>query len=55
MSAAGPSQGARPLGGGGAERRFRGGPYMSAAGPSQGARPLGGGGAERRFGGGMYE
>ena len=48
-SAAGPTQGARPLGGGGAERRFGGAP--SAAGPPQGARPLGGGGAERRFGG----
>ncbi|MFO1324802.1 MAG: type II secretion system minor pseudopilin GspI [Burkholderiales bacterium] len=50
MSAAGPSQGARPPGG---ERRAApfGGDHLSAAGPSQGARPPGG---ERRaapFGG----
>jgi len=51
MSAAGPPQGARPPGGGGAKRRF-GESHTSAAGPPQGARPLGGGGAKRRFGGG---
>ncbi len=50
LSAAGPPQGARPLGGGGVKRRF-GGAILSAAGPPQGARPLGGGGAKRRIGG----
>ncbi len=40
VSAAGPSQGARPLGGA-ARSAVRGDP-ASAAGPSQGARPLGG-------------
>jgi hypothetical protein len=42
MSAAGPSQGARPpLGGGDAARAASlGGVLICAAGPSQGARPL---------------
>ena len=45
MSAAGPPQGARPPGGGGAQAPLRG-DSASAAGPPQGARPPGGGGAQ---------
>jgi TRAP-type mannitol/chloroaromatic compound transport system permease small subunit len=45
----GPPRGTRPLGGGGAQRRFGG--TVGADGPPRGTRPLGGGGAQRRFGG----